>query len=209
MHLTEYDIACLLDGTLRPARRRELEAHLADCEKCTEAVGSAYRLLKTVKHSAAPEIDPRSLEEASRLPDHGATPPFFLGKAVRYSLAAMLLVGVGLYGYLELRQPEILQFRGGRSAGVIEIISPSDQESIAARTIPFQWKGIPEALQYRLSIYHDDGFLLWKGETTRNELISPTELVFQSGNLYLWKVEAVLPDGTTLSSELHAFRYTP
>lgn len=210
MHLTEFDIASLLDGTLTQDQQNAMEAHLAACPQCAEEVASAYRMLTVVRKTTVPEVDVASLDRALKLSAQKVDPSrTFFRKPVRYAIAAALVLGVGIAGYFKLRQPQGSQFRGEPSVHSIEIISPLNHQVVSARQLQFRWSGIHTALQYRLSVYSDDGLLLWKGETMESMLSTPDSVVFESGKIYLWKIEAILPDGTTRSSELHTFRCSP
>ena len=204
MHLREYDIAGYLDGSIESSRKKSLDEHLADCAQCTAAVSSAFKVARNARWSGtSPALDPNVFEKAARLTQREHNYSMRLG--VRIAAIITVLIGLSYWGITTWTSSPSA-FRSDGETLNVELIAP--QDGITVSSMPqFRWKAMEGVFQYRLNIYSEEGSTLFEERTKVDELAPSSSLVFQSGNLYLWSVEAQFPDGSTVNSALYTFRY--
>ena len=212
MHLSEYDIASLLDRTLTSAKRKEITSHLSACKECAEDVGAASRLLQTLEDKTVPNLDEKTRTASENLHEIRQGLPRqgrFDGFPIRYAVAATIILGLGIAGYLKFHQDEPQQFRGSERAPTLNIVSPIDAATINSLRPEFQWSQVAGASFYRLYVYSEDGTTQWKFDAPSTAYTPTLDLRMQSGTRYLWKAEAIFADGARVVSDVHAFTYSP
>ncbi|MFQ5569895.1 MAG: anti-sigma factor family protein [Rhodothermales bacterium] len=212
MHLEDYTIARYLDGSIEAAEQEQLEAHLADCSACCEAVASAYRMVQAVEQTEAPLPDAAAVRRAERListPRRVSVLPALFEMPARIAVAAVVVVAIGLVAYFSLVPSEPSRFRTESVAGVFEARAPEDGAIVDGTRLSFSWSPLQNAVGYRLKLYADEGVVLWQSEAEETSLVLPATVRLKPGTHYLWRVEGVLADGTTQGTELRAFRVAP
>lgn len=207
MHFTEYDIASYIERTFSKKERKAFEAHLADCSTCAGAVASAVATLREAKQVNLPSLYTDVFEGVKQIVRPKRT-SFFTG-VLRVAAVLAAMVGVGYWIVSMRSSPEAHQFRPLEGEIRLETLSPSDNADIRSLPVTVQWKSINNVIRYRVSVFTGDGIPLWQEETISTELSVPPPVAFQKGYVYLWKVEAWLTNGSTVSSDLRAFRYSP
>lgn len=93
--------------------------------------------------------------------------------------------------------------RSSAGAATIIVLGPVGE---VATPIRLAWSGAGEGAAYRVVVTEADGASVWRGSTMDTTVPLPDSIVFHAGNVYLWWVDALLPDGTTLSSGVREFR---
>ena len=212
MHLTEYDIASYLERKGVPEQRLRMEQHLADCAACAADLAAAVRVVNSVEKTDPPELpDPifrkalraRAQKKPWSLNFFHSSPPF------RYALAGILVASVGWWAVTSTRQEQPSRFRSSSPSPMVELVHPPDEAVITALPVRFQWQPSSNALQYRLTLFDDEGTRIWQGESAGSHLTTHATVAFEGGKIYLWTIEAILSNGLTLTSNLSSFRYAP
>lgn len=212
MHLTEYDIASYLERKGVPEQRLRMEQHLADCAACAADLAAAVRVLNSIGKADPPELPGPIFREAlgARAQKKPWSLNFFRSSSpFRYALAGILVASVGWWVVTSNRREQPSKFRSSSSSPTVELILPPDEAVIAAIPVRFQWQPSSNALQYRLTLFDDEGTRIWQGESAENHLTAPATVAFEAGKIYLWTIEAILSNGLTLTSNLSSFRYAP
>ena len=115
-------------------------------------------------------------------------------------LAGAVVVGLGI-AYFLIRTHDGV-------GGTIEqdmLVAPRDGATISSMHTRFRWQRSVQSTAYSFFIYHVDRTLVWSALVRDTSLALPQSVQLQRGSTYLWRVEAIMPDETTIRSELHAF----
>lgn len=180
-HLDPHDVVGYIDGTLDPAARTRVEAHVSDCEECTGELAAVSRLRPTPRR---------------RIPWLG------MGAAAAAVLAAVL-VGPRVGQRADDDAPPVR----GDSAATMSVVAPADGATLGE--LPeFAWRPMPGATTYRVSVTGADGDSIW-AVTTRDTAVRPSESAVQPrSGVYYWYVDALLADGGSIAGTAHEFRLT-
>jgi hypothetical protein len=87
-----------------------------------------------------------------------------------------------------------------------QLLAPGSDAVIASDQIEFRWSHVPDASSYIFILLDEKGDIVFQTSTTEEHLtlnVSPVR--FERGKPYFWYVEARLPDGTTVDSEIRKF----
>jgi len=212
MHLDDYTLAGYLEDQVAGQEKQHLVAHLADCPACCEAVASAYAMVQAVAEAEAPLPDPAAVRRAERLvtaPARESMLEALFGRPLRLALAAVAVVGLGLVAYLSLAPPDLDRFRTPPTTRTFTATAPEDGAVVAARALSFSWSPLRGAMRYRLMLYTDDASVLWQGDSVKGPLALPDTVRLEAGVQYLWRVDALLANGSTTATELYAFTVAP
>lgn len=208
MHISEAELILFLEGKLSHDGRKQVEQHLAECERCSADLAAISRLDGVFRDPSAPKVDAEFLAQAERLGQKGTTRFFAFRGAARYAVAASIVLAIGLAAMYFLRKAEkVSEYRRPLETPDVFKLLPEDGSTISAAR--FQWSRVPYALVYDVSLLQEDGRVMWTATTKDTTLTVPSNIVLQQGKRYLWKVEAFFPDETKLGSKLHAFTYSP
>jgi hypothetical protein len=179
-HFESGEIAAFLDGSLPPAERSRIEAHLADCDDCRTELIQVADLLRT---------RPRR---------RGWYVPVTLAAAA----AAVLIVliwprqATESPGAPAYREPAIT------SSPAPALIAPRGTAS-TART--FIWTGVPHADRYYLALFDETGQKVWETQTGDTTAALPASISLHQGASYFWKVEARTGWDRWVDSDLKEF----
>ena len=197
--LTRY-----LENRLEVDLRGRVEEHLSHCQACRRRLTESYEEGVSLPDVQAPEDLKRRV---LKLP--GDT-----SQARRWmALAAVLVAGLGLAVLLDpvsrdpvnpdpgtLRAPP----QGAPQALELELLTPTSGVLETSGDRVFEWRGVPEARRYTLSIMNALGDVIYRETTPELSLIPPVG-VLETEREYFWYVTAVLEDGTRLESEVWSF----
>lgn len=179
-HLTENQLARLIDGDLEPALRAKVLEHLEQCADCREEAVAITRL-RTDHHSAAPRR----------------------GRIIR-ALAAVTAVAAGVALAVIPRRagPATDAVSGPTRATAeapteIEAVSPADGAAIDPER-RLVWRG-KRADSYRIVLLSAEGRPLWTTEIPDTSVLLPPDLPLAPGATYFWRVDA-LTEGITAST---------
>jgi predicted anti-sigma-YlaC factor YlaD len=212
MHLTEADVARYVGDRLDGENRERVESHLAGCSSCVEQVAALARLAEEMPVRGEADIPAEIRRRAEHLVHaEGAGHGEKGGKPwgpMRYAIAAMLLVVVGVTYFSVTDRSTPDQFRSERAPASFDMV-PSDGVTLARADLAFEWAPVNEATSYRLTIYDLEGTPLWSATSAEHAMKLPDTVALQSGATYLWRVEAIFPDDTRFRSSLNAFTFSP
>jgi len=117
----------------------------------------------------------------------------------------------------EDRGSELVASRGEGSAETLRPLSKEEQPASDAR---LQWTPVAGAVRYRVQVSTEDLRPIHDRTLEGTTLALPAELgklgsagvtpeAPQSGQVYLWQVEALLPDGRSVTSSTFRLRLVP
>ena len=111
----------------------------------------------------------------------------------------VVVVGVGVAFFAIRSGPP-----GGGSIPQVALLAPRDGATLPVLR-PFLWQSIDRSTAYHFFLYEVNRTQVWSTLVRDTSLTVPPSVGLKKGRAYLWRVEAILPDETTLGSELHAF----
>jgi hypothetical protein len=183
-HLTVEEAASFATGSLDPARRAELGAHMATCGHCRREVAHVVRVLR-------PERLPRMLRYGS------------------LALAAAVLLFVlvppdsaTVDGESPLRATDVPD-------AVVQVVSPPPVTTSADEARRFVWRSAGPGARYEFKVTTSDGAPLWAFGTGDTSVTLPTDVRLAPNQSYLWFLDALLPDGRSLTSGVRQLRTPP
>jgi hypothetical protein len=185
-HLSTDDVAAAVDGRLPPGRRASIEAHLAICAACRAEVASVSAMV-----DSAPAPTRRSRWPA-------------LASLVAVAAAMLLVLGPVTRRGVDRRVSPADQ-RGTPSSTEIAVISPTSAGEIDRDSVRFSWHR-DEASTYRLFLTDSAGALLFNESTSDTVLGIPASVRLTPGAHYFWYVDALRPDGSSISSPSTSFK---
>lgn len=172
-------------GELPPEEVRPLVAHLIDCGACAEA----WRLAREVNVAV-----PAASAGVSAPPPQGR---WAWWGALAAGTAAAALASV----LLQQRPVPAPEFRDGPSAEMRSLL-PEDRPLPRSRCL-LRWSPGPENASYAVQVATErlEPIAEARGLSATEYLVPPHKLAsVPGGTKLLWRVEAVTPDGTRLSS---------
>ena len=184
--LDELGLAAAADGR---AAARDIE-HLSRCAACRSHVAHLSRLL--ADESVAREI--HRIEGKSR--GRWAS----LRGSVGVAAAAVLVVAV-VQIFPRTDSPG---FRdpSGAAATVPALAAPLAENG---RLESLRWSGVDGATQYRVTVFDEEGGLVWASETVDTAIAFPPDTTLVPGMPYWWRVEARVDFDRWSASELGMF----
>ena len=189
-HLDTGEIAAYVDQAVSAGERERMEAHLALCDACTEEVAFVVKTLD------APGEETKNRRR-----------PWILAAA---GIAAVVLAGSLLIGMPGVRGGEdrVLRDSPAADAGgaaLIQVLTPAEAGDIDVGRVEFAWRAIEAGAAYNLTVTDEGGDVVWTGSTRDTAVLLTSQVVLEPGATYFWYVDAVLPDGRTLSSGVRSF----
>jgi hypothetical protein len=120
-------------------------------------------------------------------------------RTVWIGLTGILVVGLGI-AFLATRSGP----PSGGSIPQFTLIAPRDGATISLLH-RFKWQRIERSTAYHFFLYEVNRTPVWSALVRDTTLVVPPSVELQRSHTYLWRVEAILPEETTVPSELHAF----
>ena len=183
-HLESGEVASYLDRVLAPAEQARVEAHLADCAECRGEVIDVSRV--------------RHIRSRSRW--------LILGPAVAAAAIALFLFARPA----ETPAPGTV-LRAGEEPprAAVALVAPAEDAAIASRFPTFTWRASEAGVSYRLTVSDRRGDVVWTTTTSDTTAHAPTDVRFLVGRPYFWYVDALLPDGRSVTSGARKFTTRP
>lgn len=214
----DQEIAEYFEGHLAELKHQPIERHLTDCRFCLARIGMLNRLQEA---GSTPRLSEEVLASAKRL---AHKPPVRRLKWVPAWAAAATIVisvfmvmngrqlplpalGTGPAEGISTEESSSQLRRIDRSAMNLNVLNPEQGETIAPGSL-VRWTKIPGNIHYNVFVLSNAGDVLWMERLQVTEWNMQEALQLVAGNEYFLRVEAVLPDGGTLSSKHTAFRVT-
>lgn len=177
-HLTESELAGLLDGDLAAHERARVEAHLDDCGSCQADLANAIRLVDSFRTAAG---------GATRTGGRRRWWYLAVGGAIAAGLASVLLVRPG--GLAPPPESTVRQPLHGEDRGKIEPISPVGTISASGQAA-FRWRPTSAGF-YRFVLLAETGERLFSLETPDTVVTLPATITLSAGRGYFWRVDGI------------------
>lgn len=176
-HLRETEAAAFLDGGLTATGRRRVQAHIDICDACRAEL-----------------VDVGRATERRGLPTRVASLGYrrwWISAVAAAGIVALILVPRGSTRSRTALEPT----RASRVADAdgqrhIDVIAPSDDSTVTARALVFQWHAVPADV-YKFSLLTESGDSIWTKETTDTVVTIPADAGVTSGSSYFWRVDAI------------------
>jgi hypothetical protein len=192
--LTTDAIVAFADGRLSDSERLAWTPHLGSCRRCQRELASLVRTLN----------DPAVLD-ASRISKPYRRRLTLL--IVPLAAAAAIILTLALPRERQLRAPGVQHRELVLTPGNAPMIgSPM---GTVAEVESLQWSAVPHAELYRVTLFDDDGDVLFEKEVAEPHLALPETVKLLPENQYLWQVQARIGFGRWISSDLVEFRVSP
>jgi len=188
-HPTSEAMAAYLGGAMPQGERATLESHLAECRACRHEVTSARRVITRLDLR-------RRLWRAAPI-------------AAAAAIALLVLVPRRDGGRANdlMRGPDSADASLGRE--LIGVLTPVNDATVAAGPVVFSWRRAAPRLLYRLTITEAGGAAVWTAETTDTTLTLPGDVRLAPAQTYFWLVDALGPDGRSLTTRTQRFSTPP
>lgn len=191
-HLTEIELAGLLDGQNGPDDRRRLVHHLDSCTECRAELVEMRRIM-----DAAPMTSPPAVSRAPRW-----WLPLTAAAGLATIIVARLAMGPTAGGPAD-RAPD----PEGSGRIRIGVVRPVNDATISGGAVAFLWHGTGADV-YRVSLLNESGAPLWTQETADTSAALPPEIALIRGRAYFWRVDAIA-DGIQATSGIQRLRVAP
>ncbi len=168
--LDELGVAAAVDGRAT----QHAIAHLSNCAACRAQVAQLARLLGD--GSVAREVDRLS-------GGHG-----FPRVAAPLAAAAVLLLA--LIPFMARTDRGAGEFRDEPQAPVASVPILRAPLTGTGTLESLRWSGVAGATQYRVTIFDEEGGLVWAAETGDTTVAFPRDSALVAGTPYWWRVEA-------------------
>ena len=187
--LDDETVAAIAEGTIDPSTRDRLVPHLADCARCRTAVASVARAL----------ADPDVSREVEALTTRRRGPRWLAWSGVAAAAAVLLVLVVPRESDRESglhRAPAI-------ASG--EVPTPLAPAGTVGAVEELRWTPVVDAARYRVTLFDSNGKVLFEATPNEPSVALPDSVGLSTGIQYLWKVEAQIGPGRSVSSELVSF----
>lgn len=186
--LDELSVAEVVEARDDMSARPEIIVHLAACARCRDQVVAVARVLRDPLVAA--EVRRFSASPVA-LPTRrwrGAT----LGAMTAVAAAVTLMVVssadrapreqsmAGVKGTPVHREQSI-------TAAAPNLIGPL---GMVAAADTFRWTSVPRADRYRVTVFAQDGTVIWEKDATDTTMTPPDPVAGGAGTTYQWRVEA-------------------
>lgn len=209
-------IAEYFEGALKEAERTRLERHLADCRFCLARIGMLERLEQSPVDQRVPGdvlATAKQMARANRERRRVSAPAW----AAAALLVITLTIVVSRNGEIGLEPDSVIpavtpagdndrQLRSiGRTASGIDVFVPSSDEAMKAGSV-IRWAEVPGNLHYDIYVLSRAGDVILTQRLATTEWVMHGAPQLVAGDEYYFRVEALLADGSRVSSKHLAFR---
>ena len=211
-HLTDREVSLFLEHQLSPEHQSSLEQHLSGCQDCCEQIASSHRMMSAVIQSDVPQLRSDILQKAERLvrtATHNKTAWGMGSTRIQFAFALILVMFIGVTAYWQPWKDEQVVYRSGETALSIELQSPVEGELVSLTPIEFSWSALQEAVQYQFYLMNEQGEVISKQITTEPKLKFQQVDLLEKEKTYHWQVDAIMMEGSVVSSESASFTYLP
>jgi hypothetical protein len=181
-HLSAEEVAAYRDGGLAVSDRAWADRHLAHCLSCRNEMIEVERYLTARRR---------------RGQAWGAT--------VAGGLVAAALIGLVLLRGID-SEPEFDRLREGEEGlATIERITPVGPVGAAELPVRFTWTSETPDAFYRFALLAEDGAELYSTGIRDTSVTLPDSITLFPQSTYHWYVDAVLPNGRSITTGLQSF----
>lgn len=185
-HLDATTLAALLDGELEATARATAELHLAWCAACRREYLEAQSLARTNRPSRRVGWRPVAIAAAAAL--------------------LVIVSGPPLRRALERGSIPAADRSSALRAASVDVVVPAP-DAVVERdsTLRFAWHAPDSGSRFRLTLTDDRGETIWEVETGDTSVVLPDRIPLAAGHAYFWYVDALAPDGRSITSGAHRF----
>jgi hypothetical protein len=185
-HIASAELARFIDGTLAPAARDAVVAHLGACANCRREVVE-------LREALAASV-PRTRARSGWLPASLAAAAVILIAVVlaRPATRGSSVVRADVAGTIE-------------SESVIVAAAPAEHQAIERGAVRFAWHRTGTDATYLVTVQDTTGTVVWSGQVTDTTATLPASAPLTAGQRYFWSVDARLGDGQSRKSGVHTF----
>lgn len=183
-HLESREVAAYVDRAVGQAERDSIEAHLADCAECRDEVIQVSRFRRVAERRR------RWL--------------FVIPAAAAAVLAVVLLPSKEPGG-------PVLRDGAPELGPVLTLVSPAESAATPRGGPPtsFIWRSLDSIASYRVTVTDDSGDVVWTTSSADTAVQMPPSIRLRPDRRYFWFVDALLPDGRSVASELRTLETRP
>jgi anti-sigma factor RsiW len=187
--LSANDIAAFVDGRLTGDDLTRVESLLADDPAARMEVAEASRLIATA---------PRRTIAPSRW--------LAIGGIAAVAAAALIILRPGSQ---QEHAPAVSERRARIDASErVELVSPVDGQTVRKSDLALTWRGVQDAV-YRVVVSDPVGKIVFEVSTNDTSVVAPLmDLNLPNGIVY-WSVDALAPDGSSLTSGVRELTVAP
>jgi hypothetical protein len=180
-HFEPETVAAYVEHRLNPAERSRIEEHLAGCAICREEILAVRRIM-----------------------DAGVASPWRKTTYWAAAAAVVLLMVGGRVGWTRFGPGDGMGSFPDRShtapgTGLEGHIPEVDGSVEPGSEVRFVWGATAEGSTFRVTVLDERGGLLWSEETGDTAVAMPPGIL-DRGATYFWYVDALAPDGHSLTS---------
>jgi anti-sigma factor RsiW len=181
-HLSPEAMAGYLDDDLTREEWRQAELHLVSCPECRQEWAEVRRLQRDQRRRRwVPLLVPA------------------------VAAAALLLILA-----LPRHTPTPSDTRSGPHAEPqLGVVAPAPLDQVGPGPITFIWRSAAPDASYTLTLQEADGHVVWSTALTDTVAVSPDSLALAPERTWFWFVDALLPNGRSLSTGVHRLRTRP
>ncbi len=198
--LNESDLAELANGVAGDERRAELVSHLAVCPACRDELASVARALGApgIRDEIASLDRPAQSGRRHRLVKFGGT-----AGLIAATVAVLLL---SLPSATET--PDAVQHRGPVITSAVQpvVLAPRGTVQLLDTAV---WSSVPQADVYELTLFDEEGSILFQIETRDTVELIPDTLSLTTSRSYFCQVKARIDFDRWVESELTEFILAP
>lgn len=214
----DQEIAEYYEGHLAEFEHQPIERHLADCRFCLARIGMLNRQQEVDSTRRPHEEVLASAKQLAHI-----SPARRLKWVPAWAAAAVVVVsvfmimnsrqiplpalGTGPVEGISIEENNSQLRRIDRSVMSLNLLSPAPGVPVTPGSL-IRWTDIPGNIHYNVFVLSNAGDVLWTERLQDTEWIMKEAVQLVAGHEYFLRVEAVLPDGGTLSSKHMAFRVT-
>jgi hypothetical protein len=174
--MNAMEIAAYLDHRADAATTQRFEAHLAECDFCRQDLLEAGRVLRRARR-----------------------PGRVLVLAALAAAAVLVVVAIPAVG----RNDRLWRDGGGDAEHRLVAYGPLGE--VRTDSFRFVWGAAPSVMTYRLTVTGADGTLIWSTNTPDTSAILEPGHPLVTGTTYYWAADALLRDGSALTTGIRAF----
>jgi hypothetical protein len=189
IHVDDTLLAAYLDRRLSDEDRDRLEDHLAGCDTCRERLLAATGTLRGERRRTRAR-----------------------------SASAVAVVTVGIAGVFFLvpssPTPGSPQLRSGSSdplgaAPALEAVTPTDGETVVVGSTLLVWRSVDGAARYRITVSDPESGVVFEKDVADTVVSLGSMGPLAPGEAYVWYVDALLPDGRSVTTGVRSFSVRP
>jgi hypothetical protein len=173
-HMNEFEVAAYLGRSLSAADRERIETHLSQCDFCRDTVVAT-------QDAVSQSRKPRRIAIASL--------------AAVAAVAALVITP----RFTALRDEPVM-----RDPAEAVAIHAYDVKATGGSSTVLAWSGAASADHYEVTLTDAEGFRIWSGETRDTTIVLPASVSLMPGKAYVWYADAILSDGSRVSTGLQS-----